>query len=159
MQPFVREKGTFDHFQNGANRWVPKMSPNTHIMERWKQSVYISESALANLSEWKFVLEQPVAPFQKKLYNNYTRKLSLLLIMVLLSLVLAEFLSRRMIATFDKLSQITKDLPQKLTLLNQEILWPKSSIAEASYLIENFKEKSKTISSQLFEINDGNFWP
>ena len=158
MQPFVREKGTFDHLQNGVSRWAPQMPPNTPIMEQWKQSVYISEFALAELGGWKFILEQPVAPFQGKLYNNYTHKLSLLLIMVLLSLALAELLSRRMCTTFDKLSQITKDFPQKLIHLNREILWPKSSIAEASCLIENFKEMSETISRQLIEINDGNIF-
>ena len=102
MSPLERGKGTLNRLDKAVSQWVPALPSNTPTSERWKKSFYITETVIGELAEWKLVLEQPVAPFQRKLYDRYTGKLTLLLLILLGSLTLAEFLSRRSIALLQK---------------------------------------------------------
>ena len=99
MLPFVRGKGTLKLFDNGISQWMAELSSNIPISERWGKSFYFTEVTIGDLAEWKLILEQPVAPFQKKLYDNYTGKFTLLFLILLVSLGIAEIVSRRTIAT------------------------------------------------------------
>jgi len=156
MSSFVRDEGTFHHLDNGISQWVPMVPPNTPISERWKQSVYVTEVTIGDAAEWRLILEQPIAPFQKSLYNNYTGKLTLLFLILLGSLTLAELLSRRAIATLKKLYLITNDLPDKLTTGGEEIVWPESTIKETHHLIKNFQEMGRSLSEQFAMIHQIN---
>ncbi|MEI6209449.1 MAG: ATP-binding protein [Desulfuromonadales bacterium] len=102
MQPLMHDKGTLKRFDDAVSQWIPDLPPNTPISERWKKSYYIVEVIIGDLAEWKIILEQPVAPFQKKLYDNYTGKLTILLLILLASLGLAEKLSHRSIAVLQE---------------------------------------------------------
>jgi hypothetical protein len=72
------------------------------------------------------------------------------------ALVLAEVLSRRSIATLEKLRLITYDLPGRLLAESQEITWPESGIKEANHLINNFREMSALLTAQFSEIRQSN---
>jgi PAS domain S-box-containing protein len=98
MSPLVRENGTLKHQGDGISAWVPTLPPNIPVSERWKKTFYVAETEIGDQAEWKLILEQPVAPFQKKLYDNYSGKLMLLLMILLTSLGIAEIVSRRSIA-------------------------------------------------------------
>ncbi len=156
MSPFVRDKGTLHRLDNGISQWVPVVPHNTPISERWKQSMYVTELAIGDLAEWQLILEQPIALFQKTLYDNYTRKLTLLFLILLGSLALAELLSRRAIATLEKLYLITRDLPVKLTTGGEEIVWPESTIKETHHLIKNFQDMGGSLSGQFVKIHQIN---
>ena len=114
MAPFVRGTGTLDRLDGGISQWVPDVPPNTPFFERWRRSFYVSETTVGGLSGWRLVLEQPVAPFQKMLFENYAGKLTLLFPVLLLSLALAEFLSRRIVAPLRRLGSLTDELPARL---------------------------------------------
>ena len=156
MTPFVRDKGTLTALDNGISQWVPTLPPNTPPTERWQKSYYVAESAIGKLAEWKLVLEQPVAPFQKTLYDNYTGKLTLLFLILLGALALAELLSRRIVLTLEQLRLITHDLPVRLATENKEIAWPESRVQEANHLINNFKMMGDSLSEQFDEIRQIN---
>jgi signal transduction histidine kinase len=156
MKPFVRSKGTLIRVDTVINQFIPALPPATPASERWRKSTYIAESAIGSWSEWKLILGQPVAPFQKKLYETYAQKLGLLLLILLVSLTLAELLSRRHIAAIKKLSQVSQDLPRKLTMNNTEIIWPESSLYETNQLIENFRKMALSLSEQFNKIKHFN---
>jgi signal transduction histidine kinase len=156
MTTFVRGKGTLNRLNAGISQWVPVVSPNTPISERWKNSFYIAESTIGAMAEWKLILEQPVAPFQKALYDNYTGKLTLLFLILIGALALAEFLSRSSIATLEKLRLITHDLPRRLVTDEKEIAWPESGIIEINHLIKNFREIANTLTAQFSEVRKNN---
>ncbi len=156
MTPFVRGKGTLNRLNAGISQWVPVVSPNTPISERWKNSFYIAETTIGALAEWKLILEQPVAPFQKALYDNYTGKLTLLFLILIGALALAEFLSRSSIATLEKLRLITHDLPRRLVTDEKEIAWPESGIIEINHLIKNFREIAHSLTAQFSEVRKNN---
>ena len=156
MTPFGRGEGTLIRLDNWISEWVPTLPPNTPPTERWQKSFYVAETTIGKLAEWKLVLEQPVAPFQKTLYDNYTGKLTLLFLIFLGALALAELLSRRIVVTLEKLRLITHDLPVRLATKNKEIAWPESGVQEASHLINNFKMMGDSLSEQFKEIRQIN---
>ena len=149
MTQFDRGSGTLHPHDSGISQWMPVMSPNTPILEQWKNSFYVAETTIGSLSEWKLILEQPVAPFQKALYDDYTGKLTLLFLILLGAQILAELLSRWSIVAFDKLRLITHDLPARLTTDGKEIAWPESNIKEANHLINNFREMTDSLTGQF----------
>ena len=123
MEPYVRHGGTLNRLDAEMSQWMPALTPNITISERWKQSFYVAEYTVDNLAEWKMIIEQPVAPYQIKLYHNYANKLSLLFLVLLGALAMAELLSRRFILTIETLGLITKDLPIRVINREEEITW------------------------------------
>ena len=156
MAPFARLQGTSHPLEEGISQWVPVVPPQTPISERWKQSLYVAESTIGKLAEWKLILELPVAPFQKSLYTAYTGKLSLLFLILLGALALAELLSRRSIGALAKLRLITNDLPDRLMTADAGISWPTSGIQEPYHLIKNFQEMSNSLSEQFATVRQVN---
>ena len=152
MTPFVRSQGKLSPVEANIRQWVPVLPTNTSISDQWASSYYVAQSTVGDLGGWKVVLEQPVAPFQKALYDSYTTKLALLFAISLAALVLAELLSRRVTATLERLSVISHDLPRKLATDVAQIAWPKSGIIDTNHLIENFKTMAETLEKQMFEI-------
>ena len=152
MTPLKRGAGTLERLEAGISQWVPVVPPNTPISERWKKSLYIAEVAIGDLAEWKLLLEQPVAPYQKILYENYTGKLSLLFLLLLAALALAEVLSRRAMLTLDQLCRVTRDLSTRPATDNNVISWPVSGIVEADHLITNFREMADSLQLRFDEI-------
>ncbi|TSK05072.1 MAG: response regulator [Geobacter sp.] len=151
MAPLQRGKGTLKRLPGGITQWVPVSPPNTPVSERWKKSYYGAEAAVGDFAEWKLILEQPVAPFQKKLHDSYTGKLTILFAILLMSLALADFLSRRIMATIENLRRVTSDLPSRLAS-GGTIDWPESGITETDNLIVNFKEMSDSIKQHLADL-------
>jgi two-component system cell cycle sensor histidine kinase/response regulator CckA len=148
MSQLLRGEGSLKRLDKNISQWIPKLPHNTPISERWKKSLYISEAEVGDLAEWKLVLEQPVAPFQKKLYDNYTGKLAILFLLLLVALALAEYLSRRIVVALEQLCILTNALPIKLEKNIKDFVWPESSFEEANHLIENFKEMTDTLAEQ-----------
>jgi signal transduction histidine kinase/DNA-binding NarL/FixJ family response regulator len=156
MKPFTRGKGNVIPLEDGVAQWVPEVPHNTPVSERWKKSFYVAETSIGKLAEWKLILEQPVAPFQKKLYDTYTGRLSMLLLILVGSLALSELFSRRIVTTLTKLRTITYELPVKLATDGKELVWPESGITEAHHLINNFREMANSLSEQFIEIKQIN---
>ena len=156
MTPFVRGKGELNRLDKEISQWVPTLPSNTTTSERWENSFYIAETTIGDLTEWKLVLEQPVAPFQKALYDIYTGKLILLFLILLLSLALAEFLSRNTAVTLRQLRSLTYELPVRMAMDVKEIPWPASGIKEAQHLINNFMKMADSLSEQFNETRQIN---
>jgi diguanylate cyclase (GGDEF)-like protein/PAS domain S-box-containing protein len=148
MQTFGRSAGRLNRLDESISQWIPKVSANTPISEQWKSSFYVADSPVGVLPEWRLILEQPVAPFQKVLYAQYTDELALLFVLLFTALALAEFLSRQVVARTEQLSQFTKTLPKELSL-GVEPVWPKSNLTEHHNLIERFKEMATSLSGQF----------
>lgn len=148
MQPFARSNGSLHRLDDTISQWAPKLPPNTPSSERWKASSYLVDSPIGGLSEWRLILEQPVAPFQKMLYARYTSVLALLFILLFTSLVLAEFLSRIAVARVEQLTLFTKSLPEELSK-GAEHVWPQSNVTEHHQLIERFKDMAASLSRQF----------
>jgi len=156
MTPLVRGRGTLTPLAKGLSQWVPVVPANTPIAERWRKSYYVTHSTAGDLAEWQLILEQPVAPFQATLYADYAGRLGILLLILLVSLLLAEVVSRRIMVPIERLRQITADLPAQLTA-GASLGWPESSVQETDALIGNFRLMSDSVLqyiTQLRHLND-----
>ncbi|WPC65363.1 diguanylate cyclase [Rhodoferax ferrireducens] len=156
MTPFKRGKGQLSQLDAGISQWVPSVAANTSISDRWQESVYVAQTAVGDLAEWTLILEQPVAPFQKTLYKNYSDKLTLLFVILLAALILAEVLSRQIMGTLDVLGALTRNLPFRVAASDNDIVWPETAIKETNDLIGNFREMSKLLKAQFDEIQEVN---
>lgn len=153
MAPFERGKGGLQKLDNRISQWIPTLPPNTPKAERWKSSFYVTEAGIGALDEWKLILEQPVAPFQKKLFNNYTGKLIQLFLILLGSLALAEILSRKFVVTLEKLTAVTHAVPDKLLSDDKAIDWPVSGFKETHQLIGDFRKMLELIAERNQKIS------
>jgi signal transduction histidine kinase/CheY-like chemotaxis protein len=158
LQPFVRGAGLLTPLdkESGIKRWVPTQPSNTPSTERWLHSAYVSETSIGSLSEWQLILEQPTAPFQKTLFDSYSGKFTLLFLILLGALVLAELLSRRSILALEQLREITHDLPVRLATATASVAWPTSAVKETNHLIENFREMADSLTEQFIEARQAN---
>jgi len=156
MTPFVRGEGVLNRLDDGISQWGPTLPSNTPYFERWRRSFYVAETSIGNLAEWRLILEQPVAPFQKKLNEHYNNHLVLLLLILLAALALAEYISRKMVSTLRQLRTLTHELPVRFATGGAEIEWPESGIKEANHLINNFREMANTLGAQCHEIRQIN---
>jgi len=152
MKPFSRIRGSLTApDEEGIARWIPELPANASTIDLWGESLYVRESPIGKLAEWKLILEQPVAPFQKRLYKNYTGKLILVFLVLFASLALAEFLSRRMVRTLQQLAGITRGLPSRLAS-ESRIAWPRSSMSEIFELTNNIKEMADSLVERFVDI-------
>lgn len=156
MKPLSRGAGEIKPLGSNIKQWTPELPANSPLSERWSKSYYIAETAVGDRAEWRLILEQPVAPFQKILFRNYSSKLIELFLILLGTLVLAELLSRRIAVSLGKLSTLTRDLPSRLIEHSEDIEWPESGIQEIDHLIENFMGMSVTLDDQLLKIRQMN---
>lgn len=155
MTPLDRGRGELRPIDGRISQWVPFLPPNTPMTERWTKSSYVAETSIGALAEWRLILEQPVAPFQKHLYRSYTREMIILFLMLLVSLALAELLSRKVLTSLQKLQDVTSDLPSKIAT-NAEIAWPASGILETDNLITNYRAMASSLAAQFREIRQIN---
>ena len=151
MAHFERGQGETIRFNDRISQWVPQPAPNSPVSERWASSFYVAETPVSNLAEWKLILEQPVAPFQKMMNQRYADALTLLFVMLIAALALAEWLSRRITATTEQLSELTQGLPVRLES-GMPTAWPESSVLEEDRLIGNFRAMAETLAGQ-FRVN------
>jgi len=152
MAQFPRGKGVLTQpDEYGIAQWIPQLPRNASNIDLWGKSFFVMESIIDDLAEWRLILEQPVWPFQIRLYNTYTGKFFTLFIILLVSQLLAEFMSRRILQPIDQLRRLTQDLPAKL-VSTQQIAWPKSFSLETDHLIVNFKEMADLLREKFVDI-------
>ena len=156
MTPLQRGDGLKIPFDGEVSQWVPKLAAGKPIMERWTSSLYVVEAKVGKLAEWKLILEQPMAPFQKILFDRYSQAMVVLLIILLISLVLAEVISRKAIKSLVDLSSLTVELPTKLAQTKAGLAWPQTAIFEITQLVDNFKNMASTLTQQFVVIRQSN---
>ena len=152
MARFERGNGTIHPLDAQMSQWEPFLPANTSATERSAKSLYVTEITLGDMATWKVILEQPVAPFQQRLYNTYTGKLSLLFLILIAALLLSEWLSYRLLAALEQLSIMTRDLPEKLLTDGRDTVWFESAITEVNHLIHNFRQMADTLTGQFQDL-------
>ena len=155
MTAFVQGEGSFIKIDDTISQWIPKIRANAPLYERFRKSHYVTDTALGSLSEWRLVLEQPVAPVQKALSDRYTKRLILLLALLILGTILAELVSRKILHTFDILRDTTVDLPHRLATA-QAVQWPTSQMVETQNLIVNFQSMADSLQIEFAEKQSAN---
>lgn len=155
MSSFALGEGNFNKIDDSISQWIPKIRANAPFYERFRKSYYLNESTLGVNSDWRLLLELPVGPMQKALSETYTKRLTLLLVLLLLGTLLAEMVGRKILKAFDALSESTADLPARLSAGNQ-VEWPKSQMLETQNLIANFQSMATSLQIEFAATRDAN---
>lgn len=131
--------------------WIPSLPPYTSTIDLWGRSRYVIEETIDQPLEWKLILEQPVAPFQKRLYREYSEKFFVLFGIVFVALVLSELISRRAVTPVERLSLLTRYLPARIAS-GKTVDWPESTVLEIDQLIVNVREMADSLKDTFAEI-------
>lgn len=94
-------------------------------------------------------------PLQTILFEHYATDLALIFMILLITLTLAEVISRRFAATIEGLSQVTHQLPAILEDGTPSV-WPDSAITEEQQLINNFKQMATSLADKFQEVRQIN---
>jgi PAS domain S-box-containing protein len=151
MQFWDRKKtGVSLPLKNQMYHWYPD-EQKLPSMTRWKQSFYMQEISLGPELPWKLTIEVPVAPLQQTLYTIYVKNLTIMAILTALALLSSLLLSRWLTRPLVQLSQVTANLPEKLSGA-QNLDWPVSSALEINSLIANSKSMAHTLEENFHNL-------
>jgi PAS domain S-box-containing protein len=155
MEPFVRGAGDLKYLSGTISQWMPALPHQAAVFERWKNSFYVSEAPVSKLADWKLILEQPLAPFQERIFAHYADALALLFALLIVTLALAEFLSRRVVEATQQLSATTHKLSAILDA-DPQPTWSSSTLLEPQQFIVNFREMGNSLLTQFQTIRRNN---
>jgi PAS domain S-box-containing protein len=79
-----------------------------------------------------------------------------LLLLVIVSLVVAEIASNLMTRSLEALGGLTQNLPAKLSSPSPEIRWPESGLLESRHLISHFRVMAESLSEQFKKVQTAN---
>ncbi len=155
LEPFLRAGGELVDQGEGISQWIPRGAKNVSVSNRWKEALYVAESRIGGQSAWTLILEQPMAPFQKQLYERYAVQLSWVFLILLAAISIAEMASRGFVRSLSEVNAISTDIPSRISS-GAEIVWPESTIQETSALIGNFRAMSLTLARQFKVVQEMN---
>ncbi len=142
-------------FEYGIVQRLPVPASPLPLWQRASLSEYVMKADLGRDAPWTVITETPFAPYQSVIIRDQINTLLLLLLFNLLALVISIVTSRRLTLPLRILSQVTTDLPERLT--REKITsWPVSRIAEIDQLIANFRDMSKALGHRFQEITYSN---
>lgn len=144
--------GTFTPKADGIQLWTPARATFQPLYEQQQRQKYIASFPLPIPGAWSLRIEAPVAPLRARMAQNYLNSSLLALAMVLPSVLIANWLSRRLLRTTDWLGEISADLPRKIAC-NDTIIWPESRIFEVTRLVDNFRQMEQSLRQKFGELS------
>ncbi|MEW6721303.1 MAG: ATP-binding protein [Thermodesulfobacteriota bacterium] len=152
----LREKGEVVPSRSGIFQWLPPKETAKSAFNRWTNSYYFLENPVGDIAPWKALLFVPVAPYQKQLYETtYIHTFSFMLVFIAVSIFFSEFLSRKLVHPFERLKEVTTDLPSKLAG-REKIDWPESVLLEIHSLVRNFKAMTASLAEKFVQLKTAN---
>lgn len=131
--------------------YVPSRPKNTSAVQQWRASEYRLSRELFEDLNLRLMLQLPAAPYVDDLQRSYLDFLGLMLIIALLGLILAFWLSRQLVKSLKELGEITTNLPNKLSE-DLTINWTRSRITEIDNLIKNFQNMATVLGEKFQEL-------
>ncbi len=144
-----RKVGLVEPVSSSMFRWFPP-EENLPSMTRWKQSLFVAQSEVAEDIPWVLTVEAPIAAKQQYLYTIYVKNLTVMAVLILVTLLLTPALSRWLVSPLNKLAQVTTDLPDKI-MAHRNIDWPASEATEVDSLIGNFQSMTRALEQNFQE--------
>ncbi len=134
---------------------TPEADARRSVMERWQESEYITIDRVGANASWMLVLQAPIAPYQDSLNERYRAMLLVMLVVVVFTIFLSSALSRKLLGSLTRLTEVSKDLTSRVTT-QQSIDWPTSRINEIDTLIESFKVTSSRLGDSFKQLQSAN---
>ncbi|MBN2737658.1 MAG: response regulator [Spirochaetales bacterium] len=129
-----------DNIFHGYQRGYEKLSS----MEKWNNSIYFRMIPVGYRGSWSLIVEKPAGAYIFRLTGFYIIGFSIMLGLIILSIVIALFVSKKLLRPIMVLQQVTVNLTEEIQD-NQTISWPETGMIEVAELIENFKKTSSSL--------------
>jgi signal transduction histidine kinase/ActR/RegA family two-component response regulator len=143
-----------NNLKNRIYHWLPIMEGKP-LVARWRNSFYGQNVPINEEIPLNLFMEAPAETYINYLQFLYIRSLTLLLLIALGSILMANFISRFLVKPILNLANFTTNLPDKL-LQHEQIKLPKSPIKEMNNLADNFEVMSATIERNIQQIQQTN---
>ena len=153
MSAFVPPSGERRPLSEGVWHVIPPARPGRSALQRWSDSVILQEGLLSPQLPWKLVVESPQAPLIWSLARITIRGLGTLLLLILLTIALAQLLSRRFTRAIARLEEATRTFPERLGGAPGADLAP-SRIAEIQHLNDRFQQMVDALQVSFRELSD-----
>lgn len=127
--------------------------PNLPPISRWQQSLYGHKVRINETIPWSIVVELPANSYVNYLESLYVNNFSIILIVGVLAIESAIIVSRKTFKPLSKLTDLTNNLPRKLTN-GENIEWFYSPIIEIDFLITNFMLIASDLNNKFTEIKN-----
>ena len=155
MSPFDPGQGVLSRLEGGLSQSVPSLPLDVSTLDRWRKSLYVTESDINSHSGWKLVLHQSLAPVRERLSAQFANGLYTLFGLLIAALSLASLLSQKIYAALEMLRHLSSGLPAKIAS-SEPINWPVSPFGESEQMIDNFKEMAGSLKKKFIEVNEMN---
>lgn len=149
-----RQNGEINELDNQTFQWLP-ISPGTPIMVRWKNSFYIREVPVDFNPSWQLFIRIEIDSYIEFLELIYFRSLSFVFLVIIISVFLSNYLSKKFVAPLLELAQTTSNIPEKM--LKQEIKFINNYSnhgLEIDILDHNFKIMIRELTQQFSAIQE-----
>ncbi|WP_009632699.1 sensor histidine kinase [Synechocystis sp. PCC 7509] len=149
-----RQEGEFRYINSTMYNWLPS-KPNLTPINRWQQSLYGQKISINDTIPWSIVVELPAKSYINYLNSLYINNFGIVLIVGVLAIESAIIVSRKISKPLAKLTDLTNNLPHKLTT-REDIEWFYSPIIEIDSLINNFRLMAIALNNKFTEIQNIN---
>jgi PAS domain S-box-containing protein len=150
----LQKGGDIRSFRPEQIRWSPT-TKGLAPMVRWRKSYYVQQVAIAEQNPWTVVVRLSPVAYIDALENLYTYILLIVLGIVLLTTIVANVLSRRLVKPITKLMRLTTALQQNLSV-ESDFAWKSKSFAEIDTLGYNFQVMAIALREKFEEIQQAN---
>ena len=153
MSAFAPPPGERRPLSEGVWHVIPPARAGRSALQRWSESFIVQEGILSPQLPWKLVVESPQAPLIWSLARITIRGLGTLLLLILLTIALAQLLSRRFTRAIARLEEATRTFPERLGGAPGADLAP-SRIAEIQHLNDRFQQMVDALQVSFRELSD-----
>jgi HAMP domain-containing protein len=155
MSAFASPAGQRHPLGEGVWHALPPARPGRSALQRWTESFIVQEGLLSPQLPWKVVVESPMAPLIADLSRITIRGLGTLMLLILLTVALAQVLSRQLTIAIDRLEEATRAFPARLPeAVGTPMPIPGSGIEEVHHLHDRFQQMTDALRVTFRELND-----
>ncbi len=127
--------------------------PGSSIMARWSQSFYFQKFFPFDDLPITIITKVPTKEYVDQLQRYYIRLLGIMVIITIISFFFAYKISKNLVKPIRSLTQISTDLPQKITE-NREIKWLNTNIKEMQLLTNNYKSMIAVLQEKFVQLKE-----
>ncbi len=150
--PIKNSEGIIEDFGNGILQWTSSPKSNTSIMTRWQKSYYIKTAQINSDRSLTLTSEMPLSKYVTGILRIGFNALMITYATIILSVLLAWFVSRRTAFHLNKLSARTAHMQENLGTQTSEG-WPNSVFTEITGLSENFRKMEEELTGYFKKLN------
>lgn len=137
-----------------VKHYFPKQV-TAYQLDNWRHSFYRITQNPTLETPWKIEVALSIAPQINRLEFLYIRHLTMILVVMVIAILIADQLGDRFASPLQQLGENTTDLPQKL-MSEETIFWPTFRLTEIEQLSSNFKVVSQVLQAKFQEVYRAN---